>query len=215
LSWEKAQSQLTESGYTLGTDYSLIGTDSAALYSVPDPTNWVVSKVDNTSSVAKIVLSKSATDRTASTTSAPTASSTATTSEEPVTLSTISEWYTDQAQTVCESYAQQLQQQVFKQSLNIETQVSVNLAKGVFDSVNGAYISCDYKTDATYDLTSRFLMTYPDTGSIQLAQASASDLSSKKLFDDNYIKDWESRALTTFTAFKTKYPNGDFKDPYA
>lgn len=215
LSWDKAQSQLTESGYTLGTDYLLIGTDSTALYSVPDPTNWVVSKVDNTSSVAKIVLSKSATGRTASTTSTPTTSSTATASEESVTLSTISAWYTNQAQTVCESYAQQLQQQVFKQSLNIETQVSVNLPKGVFDSVNGAYISCDYKTDATYDLTSRFLMTYPDTTSIQLAQASASDLSSTKLFDDNYIKDWEDKALTTFTAFKTKYSNGDFKDPYA
>lgn len=214
-SWDKAQSQLTESGYTLGSDYQLVGVDSQTLYSIIAPTNWVVNKVDNTSVITKIILSENVANSSASATSSPTVSQTPTATQKPTTLSTISDWYSQEAQVVCQTHAQQLQQQVFKESLKIDTQVSVNLAKGVFDSVNGAYISCDYQTDVTYDLTSRFLMTYPDTTSAKLAQASASDSSSNKLFDDNYIADWEKQALTTFTTFKTQYPIGDFKDPYA
>lgn len=204
-SWDKAQETLTTQGYDT-TNYKLIGTDSKPL-SVPsgNAAQWNVEQVDNTTAPATLLLKQNGQAAPATSTQA---------AQPQETMGTIQQWYSSEAAGVCFSYGHTLEKQVFKKSLGIKTNVHVAKSQGVFDHMNGAYISCSYTSDVNYNINARFLATYPDTGNIQLAQAAAYDPSGNKAFDDNYINGWDMQAVNTFNTFKAKYPTGDFKDQY-
>lgn len=204
-SWDKAQETLTTQGYD-ATNYKLIGTDSKPVSPSKDQAaQWNVEQVDNTTVPTTLLLKQDGQ-------AAPTAGAQAAQPQE--TMGTIQQWYSSEAAGACFMYGHNLEKQVFKKSLGIKTNVHVAKSQGVFDHVNGAYISCSYTSDIGYNINARFLATYPDTGNIQLAQAAAYDPNGEKAFDDNYINDWDTQAVNTFNTFKAKYPVGDFKDQY-
>lgn len=225
LSWEKAQEQLDAAGFNTSTtfnpDYRLLSdTSDTESFTGKYPQDWDVKEIDNSVNPATITLTHSRTAAQQKEEDAEKAKQDALASNADVspkqqnssggseTLETIQRWYQSEASDICSVYASTL-------GARLNTNVSLELGKGVFDSVNGAYISCSFKTPITYDLTARFLVTYPNADNPQLFQTSASDLSSNKLFDENPIANGFDQALATFNQFKQQYPAGNFVDQYA
>lgn len=223
LSWDKALEQLEAAGFkaetTFNPDYKLLSdTSGTENFTGEYPQDWDVKEIDNSATPSTITLAHSRTTAQKKDEDEEKAKQDAVTSDDSqqaqnsnssgVTLETIQQWYQSEASDICSTYATTL-------GAKLDTNVSLELGKGVFDSVNGAYISCSFKTPITYDLTARFLLTYPNADNPQLFQTSASDLSSNKLFDENPIANGFDQALATFNQFKQQYPAGGFVDQYA